>query len=483
MLRCFVCLFISFVLFGQSDAPRKLIARAEAGSAMTDDLRELCDTIGGRPTGSRACDRAVAWGAAKFRSAGVAHVEVESYTIPRKWLPGTISIAAVAPAQFPVRAAAAPMSPSTTGVIEAPVVDVGNGSMEAFAKVASRLKCAIVLVRSSEMKTLDDLFDEYFRSPGIDEAAKRYAVAAVLLESSRPRGLLYRHPMAFGSELAPVPIAIVSREPAERLARLCDRGEVRVRLSIANEIGGPYRAANVVAEIPGTEKPNEIVVLGAHLDSWDLGTGANDNGVNAASVIDVARAFEQLGLRPRRTVRFVLFTGEEQGMLGSEAYVRQHKTELDNHVAFVTFDIGSGHTSGFYLNGREELRAPITAILAGDPGASDLSAEAIDGTDNFDFMISGVPNLVALQDAAPYLPDYHAESDTFDYVNAKEARRNEGIAAVLIWGLANMPDRLAARQSRSEIEKLMHDTKVDDQMKVFDQWDDFAAGRRGSPKQ
>jgi len=484
MFGFFPALFVCWSLFGQSDVPAKLVARAESGSAMLNDLRELCDTIGGRATGSRECERAVAWGAAKFKAAGVTHVTLEPYTIPHIWLPGTISVEAVAPAQFPIRAAAAPVSPSTAGAIEAPVIDVGNGSPEAFAKAAGGLKGAIVLVHSSEMKSLDDLFAEYLRNPGINTAAKRYGVAAVLLESSRPRGLLYRHPVSLGLDLAPVPMAIVSREHAERLARLAERGEVRVRLSIADRISGPYRAANVVAEIPGTDKRNELVVIGAHLDSWDLGTGAQDNGVNAATVIDVARAFVQLGLQPRRTVRFILFTGEEQGMLGSEAYVAQHKAELDNHVAFMTFDVGSGHTSGFYLNGREELRQPVNAILeaAGISGANDHTDEAIDGTDNFDFLISGVPNLVALQDAAPYLPDYHAESDTFDKVNWKEAQRNDAIAAVMMWGLAESADRLATRQSRGEIEKTLHETKIDEQMKLFDQWDDFAAGRRGSPK-
>jgi len=452
---------------------------------MADDLRELCDTIGGRPTGSRACERAVIWGATKFRAAGLTHVSVEHYTIPRTWLPGTIAVEAIAPTQFAIRAAAAPMSPSTAAPIEGPVIDVGDGSADAFAKVAARLKGAVVLVRSNEMKTLDDLFAEYMRNPGINFATKRYGIAAVLLESSRLRGLLYRHPVVLGTDLAPVPNAVISREHAERLARLAQHGNVRARLSMTNRIGGEYRgAANVVAEIPGTEKPNEIVLLGAHLDSWDLGTGAEDNGVNAAMVIDVARAFQQLGLRPRRTVRFILFTGEEQGLLGSAAYVEQHKSELDNFVAMLTFDTGSGHTSGFFLNGREEIRKPINAILeaAGIAGASDHAADALDGTDNFDFLLAGVPNLVALQDAAPYLPDYHAESDTLERVNTKEARRNEAISDAVIWGLANAPERLAARQTRSEIERLVRDSKLDEQMKLFNQWDAFAAGRRGSPK-
>jgi len=201
-------------------------------------------------------------------------------------------------------------------------------------------------------------------------------------------------------------------------------------------------------------------------------------------VIDVARAFHQLGLKPRRTVRFALFTGEEQGMLGSEAYVERHKAEMDNHVAVAMFDIGSGHTTGFYLNGREEMKKAVNSALdaAGGLNATDQVMDAIDGTDNFDFLLQGVPNLVANQDAAPYLPDYHAESDTFDKVDAKEAKRNDAIAAVLMWGLAEAPDRPARRQSRAEVEKLVKDTKLDEQMKVFEQWDDFVAGKRGIAK-
>ncbi|HTP89731.1 MAG TPA: hypothetical protein VMJ34_22445, partial [Bryobacteraceae bacterium] len=198
MLRFFPIVLLASAALAQSDVPQKLIARAESSTAMIDDLRELCDTIGGRATGSPACERATGWGAAKFRAAGVTNVRLEPYTISRTWLPGTISVEATAPAPFTIRAAAAPTSPSTAAPIEAPLVDVGDGSAEAFAK-AGRLKGAIVLVHSSEMRTLDDLFAEYMRSPGISAAAKKYGAAAVLLESSRPRGLLYRHPILLGT--------------------------------------------------------------------------------------------------------------------------------------------------------------------------------------------------------------------------------------------------------------------------------------------
>src|ERR1051326_9003324 len=170
------------------------------------------------------------------------------------------------------------------------------------------------------MKSLDDLFAEYFKSGPMVAAARKAGVAALLLQSTGPHGLLYRHPLALADAPYALPAAVVSREQAGRLARLAAHGDVRVRLRLANKTGGPFQSRNVVAEIKGRERPDEIVLLGAHLDSWDLGTGADDNGANAALVIDAARAIHELKLKPRRTIRFVLFTGEEQGMWGSVGY-------------------------------------------------------------------------------------------------------------------------------------------------------------------
>jgi hypothetical protein len=152
-------------------------------------------------------------------------------------------------------------------------------------------------------------------------------------------------------------------------------------------------------------------------------------------------------------------------------------------AAVVVFDVGSGRTTGFYLNGREDLRKPADAALAAVSGLTSAphTLEGVDGTDNFDFLLSGVPNLVANQDWAPYLPDYHAESDVFDMVDAREARANVAIASALVWGLANTDARLP-RQSRAEVDRLLKDTKLDEQMKALGQWDDWVAGRRGVSK-
>ena len=255
---------------------------------------------------------------------------------------------------------------------------------------------------------------------------------------------------------------------------------MRVRLKLQNKTSGRYESQNVIAELKGREKPEEVVVIGAHLDSWDLGTGAEDNGANAALVLDVARGFKQLGVVPRRTIRFVLFMGEEQGMWGSRGYVQRHHAELDKHAANIVFDTGSGRLAGFYLNGREELRAPVNRALSSVAGfsATDHLIDGIDGTDNYDFLLSGVPNLVGIQDPAPYLADYHAESDTFDRVNQREMKTTIAIASALVWGLANDPERLK-RQTRPEVEKLLKNTKLDEQMKSFGQWDEFVSGQRG----
>lgn len=475
------CTLTSALLCGAESDAARLAARASGDTPLVQDLRELCDGIGGRPTGSDACKRAEQWAVRKFRAMGIDKVRLEPFTVPNLWLGESSEASVIEPIGFPVRVAAAPFTASTKGFIEGPVIDAGEGSPQDFAKIGGKGRGSILLVHSNEMKTFDDLFAEYMKNPELLKGAMKAGAAALLIESTRPRGLLYRHPLTGDSSLAPVPSAIVSREQAERIGRLAASGTVRMRLRLTNRTGGPYSSNNVVAEIRGREKPDEVVLIGAHLDSWDLGTGAEDNGVNAALVLDVARGFQQLGVHPRRTIRFVLFTGEEQGMWGSAGYVSRHRAELGNHVAAVVFDTGSGRTSGFFLNGREELRNPVNDALAAVQGlgATGHVTDALDGTDNFDFLLSGVPNLVAIQDPAPYLPDYHAESDTFDRSNIREQKATATIASVLVYGLAEMAERPAKRQTRAEVDELIIRTKLDQQMRLFGQWDDWKAGRRG----
>ena len=480
-------------LTAQSPAPRKSSPAAarkmpaiaaevlSPRSRFEEDLRLLTDEIGGRVTGSRAYEESLRWALDAFRRAGVDGAGLEAYDAPVRWEAVRASASVVAPVKFPLDVISFALAPPTSGPLTAPLVDAGDGRESDFARLGTKARGAIVLVRSKPMLTFEDLFGEYLAGPAmVKEAAKRGA-AAILFLSTRPRRLLYHHTINFDGTLVPLPMAQVSREDGLRLARLLEKGrDLRVTLEVENRVGGPWQPQNVLADIRGSERPDEIVLLGAHLDSWDLGTGALDNGVNCALVVEVARAIAA-GPRPKRTVRFALFTGEEMGLLGSRGYAAAHAGEMDRHVAAVIHDIGDGKVLGYFTNGRPELRPALARALApvSGWGAAGLIDEAILGTDNFDFLLQGVPNLIANQETAKYLPDYHAESDTLDKVDVAQARRNAAIAAVAVTGIANAPARLGSRQTRAEVAKLLQRTGLADQMKTYSLWEDWESGKRG----
>ncbi|HEY3171959.1 MAG TPA: M28 family peptidase, partial [Thermoanaerobaculia bacterium] len=450
-------------------------------SRMEEDLRILCDEIGGRTTGSHAYEAALEWGREAFRRAAVDSVELESYEAPAKW-EGVRAVASlVSPVTFPLRVVSFGNAPSTSGALTAALVDAGDGHKADFDKLGGKARGAIALVRSKPMLSFDDLFAEYLAGPEMLKAAEGSGAAAVLFISTRPRDLLYRHTITFDGTIISLPIAQVAREDGLRLARMLEKGrDLKVSLEIENRIGGAWRGENVVADIRGSEKPDEIVLLGAHLDSWDLGTGALDNGVNSALVVEVARAVAA-GSRPKRTIRFVLFTGEENGLLGSRGYVAAHRDEMDRYDAVLIHDIGDGRILGYFTDGRPDIHSSLGKALApvAGWGAAGMNDEALLGTDNFDFLLEGVPNLIANQETAKYLPDYHAESDTLDKVDMGQARKNAAIAAVAVSGIANAPARFGKRQSRAEIEQVLEKSGVADQMKTYGLWADWESGKRG----
>jgi Zn-dependent M28 family amino/carboxypeptidase len=254
-----------------------------------------------------------------------------------------------------------------------------------------------------------------------------------------------------------------------------------VKLSLPNEIGGPIEQENVVGEIRGYEKPDEIVILGAHLDSWELGTGALDNGCNAALVLEAARAIKAMGLVPKRTIRFILFSGEEQGTIGSFAYVKSHATELEKIRGVIIFDSGSGRVPGYSLGGRRDTEAGLRQILKPLDawGVTQHTADASFGTDNFDFLLEGVPTFVANNEIANYLTNYHAASDTFDKVDQRELKLNTVIAALTAWGIADRSEPLGKRLSRAELDTLVKETGLDEQMKALGYWEQWQSGARG----
>ncbi len=466
-----------------ADLAPAMIQSAMGPSPLEENLRYLTDTIGGRVTGTPSADRAADWGVQAFRHAGVDDVHTEKFTIPAGWTEGHTHLEVLSPAPFPVHLVSIGWSPATPEAgITADVVDAGLGDDAGFAKAGASAKDAIVLIHSNLLVTWHDLDYEYAIAPAIIDRAVKSGAVAILWMSSRPNLLLYRHTSAVNGEVEKIPQAVVAREDAERIARFLAAGQkVRAHFEMPNKLTGPVESENVVAEIRGREKPDEFVVLGAHLDSWDLGTGALDNGCNVAMVIDAARVIHSSGTIPRRSIRFMLFTGEEQGLLGSAAYAHAHRAELDNMVAAIIFDSGIGKVTGYALGGRKDIVAPVRSAL--EPvaalGVKDFTLDAGMDTDNFDFLIEGVPTLVANQDPANYMLNYHASSDTFDKVDIAELKRHVAIAAVTAFALADAPERIGPRQSRAEIEQLMRETGLDKDMQEAGFWPLWEKSVRG----
>jgi len=466
-----------------AEAAAKILPLIMGPSPMQENLRRLTDEIGGRVTGTPSMARAVQWATTAFRAAGV-DVHTEKYQIPVTWSEGETRLELLGDLKFPLRAVSVGWSPATPeGGIEADVVDIGYGTADDFAAAGAQIKGALLLVHTDTGSTWADLFAEYSRPPDIIDRAVSGGAAAILWVGQRERLLLYRHTNIPDGELEKIPQAIIAREDALRLSRtvLAYPGKIRVRLSMPNKIGGPIEQENVVGEIPGYEKPEESVILGAHLDSWDLGTGALDNGCNADLVIEAARALKATGLRPRRTIRFILFSGEEEGLLGSWAYVKTHRPEIDKIRAVVIYDSGIGRVTGYSLGGRRDIEAGVREVLkpldSWSVNRHTLDAET--GTDHFDFMIEGVPTLVANQEEANYLPNYHAASDTLDKVDIRALKLHTVIAALTAWGIADRVQPLGKRLSRAEIEASMKETGLDQEIKSMGLWEQWQNSTRG----
>ena len=467
-----------------AEAAAKLLPLILGDSPMLDNLQRLTDEVGGRVTGSPEMAKAVQWGIAGFRAAGV-DVHTEKYTLPVTWKEGATRLTILSPSNSStvLRAVSEGWGPATpSGGIDANVVDIGAGTDAEFLR-AGNTKGAILLAHSEIGSTWPDLFNEYMRPPAIIARAVKEGAAAILWTGARERLLLYRHTNALNGEIDKIPQAVVAREDALKLARLVAAapGRVRVKLSLPNEIGGPVEQENVVGEIRGYEKPDEIVILGAHLDSWELGTGAVDNGCNAALVIEAARASKATGLVPKRSIRFILFSGEEQGTIGSFAYVKSHSAELDKIRGVIIFDSGSGRVPGYSLGGRRDTEAGLRQILKPLEawGATQHTTDASFGTDNFDFLLEGVPTFVANQEISDYLANYHAASDTFDKVDQREMKLNTVIAALTAWGIADRTEPIGKRLSRAELDILVKETGLGEQMKTLGYWEQWRSGARG----
>jgi len=479
-LLLIICATPSYGSISQSQQSAPVIAALLGETPLISDFRQLVDEIGGRPTGSRANERAIVWALERFQEAGV-NAWTEDFTMPSSWFERRASAMVHGPGvSFTPRVAAMPFSTGTRGNdLEAPLVDVGHGTEEDFMRIGTRARGAIVLVDTDELTDLASLFHEYAINPGIESRAIETGAVGIVYVGSRPGNQLYRHNVSAAAR-GRMPVLAVERDGGRRMLRLLRAGKpLTMALQIEIDQGGAYISQNVVGEIRGATKPDEILIFGAHLDSWDLGTGALDNGANVAMLIDIARQISRLRVRPSRTIRFVLWNGEEQGMIGSWQYIRAHQAELDKHVIAVSFDIGCGRITGFYTGGRSELISMIDRALAPVSGLGPFIHQDVPivGTDNYDFMVEGIANLVAVQESGLYGPNYHARSDEYERCDLTQLKLNSTISASLVLGMANSAS-LPRRQSRAQLMQLIARTGLRGEMGP-DLWRLWENGERG----
>ncbi len=450
----------------------QLAASIYNGPSMTT-LSELADGIGGRLTGSPAYVRSTEWAVAKFRSYGITAVRLEPFTIPAGWQRGTANGSMLTPLSRPLNLASLGWAPSTPpGGVQGTVMPVADLEPEALRSRKDELRGKIVFLDTTKI-----MAEGYGKAlPKLESSAlffQKAGVLAVITGDREKDNVLNAHDGLWGARLYPLPAAEIGMEDAKLIRRELERGPVTVQFTIENKTSGETTVNNVVAEIRGSERPDEWILIGAHLDSWDFGTGAQDNGTGAVSVLEIGRALMALGKAPRRSVRLALWGGEEQGLLGSYAYTQAHKRELNNCVAVLNTDNGAGHPKGWKVEGREDLKKamqPWSDGLLKDLDGGELSMEATYNTDHGPFVLQGIPALDLLVDMSHYMEIHHKSSDTLDKVDALDFKAGEAIVAVTAYAIAQSETPIAPHIDHQAVREILKGAKLEDMVENVGVW-------------
>jgi len=440
-------------------------------------LTELSDDIGSRVTGTPAERKAEEWGAAKMKAIGLENVHLEKYTIWKGWTRGSADAQLLSPTAHKLHVDAMGWTGSTVaGGAEGDVVPVNMFDIDEEIKNVAKLQGKIVLVTQKGQPKKN--FMMLFASFGdFLKAAHDAGVIAVIggQGGSKSQGMNLTHTgiLGFDTDFA-VPVVSMTAEDQGQLERLLARGITpRMRINVQNTLtSGPVEAANVVGEIRGTEHPEQILVVGGHLDSWDLAQGATDNGSGTATTLGAADAIMRSGQKPRRTIRFVLFTGEEQGLDGSFAYMKQHAGEIQNHVGNLILDEGQGPVTDFMLGGRDDLVAafqPFASSLA-NLRTIKVNDKVESGTDTLPFSIAGLPGINMNQDTSDYKYTHHSAADALEAQKPDVLTQNATLMALTAFWIADRPERLASPWPAERTARMLRSQGQYEELKAFNIW-------------
>ena len=438
-------------------AAQKILAAAHGDRSAYQHLADLTDTVGHRLAGSPELDRAVQWGVAAMKAEGLANVHTEKVMVPH-WARGLEEASIVTPHDHPLRVLGLGGTVGTAkGGVTAPLVVVHDWKELEAEK--DHVKGAIVLYDVA-MPAFDEHAAEdptgygktvAYRFRGAVEAGKRGAVAVLMRSvTARSLGTLHAGAMGYTDDAPKIPAAAVTVEDAELLDRMAQRGPVTIRLRLDDQILPDVESANVIGELIGKDKPDELVVIGGHLDSWDVGQGAHDDGAGIVTMLGAAALVHKLGLQPRRTIRVVFWVNEENGVRGAKAYAEAHKDELAKTVLAVEDDTGGFAPQGFRADhhDKEAAKRVVARIAEIASLLQPLHATRVrqggGGTDIEPMEPAGVPQVGLSVDMRTYFDYHHTDADTLDKVDPQLISDDVAAMAVLAYVVADLPDRVDA---------------------------------------
>ena len=431
-------------------------------AALTSDyayrqVAHLSNNIGSRLTGSAQADKAVEYVASELKAIGC-EVQLERVRVPH-WVRGEETAALV---QFPGQAANTAQKivlcalgdsvPTPADGIEAEVIAVRNFD-ELKSLPREKVAGKIVLFNYPFDKQMaaegrgGEAYGEavIYRADGPSAAARQGAVACLIRSVG---GADYRLPHTgqtdYANDAPKIPAGAVTAEDADLIADLVRQGPVRMKLVLTPQTLPDVESANVIGDIKGSEHPEQVIVVSGHLDSWDLGTGAIDDGAGVVVSMEVANLIQKLHLKPKRTIRVIAWMNEENGLAGSKQYAKDQEKEWMNHFAVMETDGGADHPLGINIKAKPEVKktfAPVAAILQGS-GAGMLNLVEHCGADIGPMEKAGVPAFSAIQDSRFYFNYHHTAADTLDKIVPKELAENSAVVAVAAYALANMEQPL-----------------------------------------